>query len=57
VRPAILYVLGVALTGYGFYAFWRDGTVNQNALIFGAICLAAAAGLQILADLWRRLRR
>jgi hypothetical protein len=53
----ILYAIGVALTAYGFYAFWRDATVNQNAFVFGAICLAAGAGLQVLHDLWRKLRR
>jgi hypothetical protein len=56
-RPVILYVIGAALTVYGFYVFWRDSTVNQNAFVFGAICLASAAGLQIIRDLWRRLRR
>jgi hypothetical protein len=53
----MLYVIGAGLTAYGFYAFWRDATVNQNAFVLGAVCLVAAAGLQILRDLWRRLRR
>ena len=42
---------------YGFYEFWRDGTVDQNAFMIGATCVAAAAALQVVSDLWRRMRR
>lgn len=55
--PALLYVIGIAATGYGFYEFWRDATVNQEAFMVGGICLAAGAAVQVLRDLWRRMRR
>lgn len=55
--PALLYIIGVAAIGFGFYQFWRDAVVNQEAFLVGGVCLASGAGLQVLRDLWRRLRR
>jgi len=56
-RTRILYVVGFCAVAYGFYEFWHDDIVDQNALLVGSVCIAAAAGLGIIADVWRRLRR
>lgn len=56
-RAAILYAIGVGTMGFGFYEFWRDGTVNQQLFVIGGTCLGAAAALQIVQDLWRRFGR
>jgi len=57
VRALILYAIGAGSLAYGFYEFWRAGVVDQNAFGIGAVCLGAAAGLQVLQDLWRKLTR
>ncbi len=56
-RAAVLYIIGVGAVSFGFYEFWRDQRVDQNAFMLGGLCLATAAGIQILSDLWRRLKR
>ena len=56
-RTAFLYLIGVGAVGFGFYEFWRDHVVDQNAFMLGGLCLATAAGVQVAQDLWRRLRR
>jgi hypothetical protein len=56
-RIATLYAIGAAAVAFGFYAFWRNGIVSQNAFAIGGICIVSAAALQIVHDLWRRLRR
>ncbi len=56
-RAALLYLIGVGTTAYGFYQFWRDGTLNQQMFMIGGTCVGAAALLQVVQDLWRRLRR
>jgi hypothetical protein len=49
--------MGIVATVYGFYQFWRDGTANAHALTIGGICLGTAALIQVVQDLWQRLRR
>lgn len=56
-RAVILYVIGFGATGFGFYQFWRDGTLNQQMFVVGGTCIAAAAALQIVRDLWRWIGR
>jgi hypothetical protein len=56
-RTALLYFIGFASVSFGFYEFWRDQLVDQNAFMIGGVCLATAAGIQVLRDLWRRLKR
>ena len=56
-RAIVLYAIGFVALAYGFFEFWRDQTVDQNAFILGGTCLAAAAALQVFSDLWRRLTR
>ena len=56
-RTAVLYVIGVSAVTFGFYEFWRQQLVDQNAFVIGGLCLATAAGLQVIADLWRKLKR
>ncbi len=56
-RAAILYLAGFGMLGFGFYQFWRDGSVYQQTFISGGICIASAAALQIVQDLWRRINR
>ena len=56
-RAVLLYCIGFGGLGYGFYEFWRDRSVDQNAFMIGGTCVAAAAALQVFTDLWRRLRR
>ena len=56
-RAAILYVAGFGALAFGFYQFWRDGSVYQQTFITGGICIACAAALQIVRDLWKRLGR
>jgi hypothetical protein len=53
----LVYVIGLCAISYAFYEFWRDATVDQNALVLGSMCMAAAAALGIARDLWRRRRR
>jgi hypothetical protein len=57
VRVTVLYGIGAAALGYGFWEFWRGDTLDQNAFIIGGVCLTAAAALQVLGDIWRRLRK
>lgn len=56
-RAALLYLVGAGTTGYGFYQFWHDGTLNQQMFMIGGTCIGAAALLQVAQDLWKRLRR
>ena len=56
-RTALLYLIGVFAVTFGFYEFWHEQLVDQNAFIIGGLCLATAAGLQVIADLWRKLKR
>ncbi|HZP48267.1 MAG TPA: hypothetical protein VFB07_07035 [Vicinamibacterales bacterium] len=56
-RAIVLYVIGFGALAFGFYEFWRDSTVDQNAFMIGATCVGAAAALQVVSDLWRRLKR
>lgn len=56
-RALILYVIGFGSLGFGFYQFWRDGTLSQNLFMIGGTCVASAAALQIVQDLWRRFGR
>jgi len=57
VRAILLYVIGFGALVFGFYEFWRDRTVDQNAFMIGGTCVAVAAALQVFSDLWRRFRR
>ncbi len=57
IRVTILYVAGFGAMAFGFYEFWRDGSVYQQTFIVGGICIASAAAVQIAQDLWKRLRR
>jgi hypothetical protein len=56
-RPAALYVVGVLSIGFAVYQFWHDGSVNQQAFLIGGVCVATAAGIQIIRDLWGRIQR
>ena len=56
-RSRLLYLVGFCAVAYGFYEFLRDQTVDSNALLLGSVCIAAGAGLSIIGDVWRRLRR
>ena len=56
-RAILLYLVGFGALGYGFFEFWRDRVVDQNAFMIGGTCIAVAAFLQVVADLWRRLTR
>ena len=56
-RTALLYVIGSGSLAYGFYEFWRDQTVDQNAFVIGSTCVAVAAALQVFTDVWRKLMR
>ncbi len=56
-RAVLLYVAGFGAMAFGFYQFWRDGSVYQQTFIIGGICIASAAAFQIARDLWKRLGR
>ena len=56
-RIWLLYAIGGAAVAFGFFEFWRDRVADQNAFLIGGICIAAAAALQVIGDIWRRLRR
>jgi hypothetical protein len=56
-RAIVLYVIGFVALGYGFYEFWQEHIVDQNAFMIGGTCVAVAAALQVFTDLWRRLSR
>ena len=56
-RITLLYLVGFCAVAYGFYEFWRYQHVDPNAFLLGSICIAGAAALSVVADLWRRLRR
>ncbi len=56
-RIAIVYAIGVGSLAFGFYEFWRAGTVNQHAFLIGGTCIGAAAAIQVMRDLWDRMRR
>jgi hypothetical protein len=56
-RAIILYVIGFGALVYGFYEFWLDRSVDQNAFMIGGTCVAVAAFLQVVSDLWRRVTR
>ncbi len=56
-RAVLLYIIGFGALAFGFYEFWRDGSVDQNAFMIGATCVGVAAALQVVTDLWRRLRK
>jgi hypothetical protein len=53
----VLYAIGAGSVGLGFYEVWRDGTIDHQAFVVGGMCIVTAAGLQIVRDVWRRLRR
>ncbi|HZT78518.1 MAG TPA: hypothetical protein VFA27_17850 [Vicinamibacterales bacterium] len=53
----MLYLIGFGALAYGFFEFWRDRTVDQNAFMIGATCVGVAAALQVVTDLWRRLTK
>jgi hypothetical protein len=57
VRVWLLYVIGGAAVAYGFVEFWLDDVADQNAFVFGGVCIAIAAGVQVLDEIWRKLRR
>ena len=56
-RAIVLYVIGFGALAFGFFEFWRDRSVDQNAFVIGGTCVAVAAALQVATDLWRRLTR
>jgi hypothetical protein len=56
-RAIVLYGIGFAALIYGFYEFWVDRSVDQNAFMIGGTCVAVAAFLQVVTDLWRRATR
>jgi hypothetical protein len=56
-RSIVLYLIGFGSLGYGFYEFYLDRTVDQNAFMIGGTCVAVAAFLQVVSDLWQRLTR
>ena len=56
-RALILYLIGFGGLAFGFYEFWRDRIVDQNAFMIGGTCVAAAAALQVFTDVWRRLTK
>ena len=56
-RAILLYTIGFGALGYGFFEFWRDHAVDQNAFMIGGTCVAVAAALQVAIDLWRRLTK
>lgn len=56
-RIVIIYTIGFVSLAYGFYEFWRDTLVDQNAFLIGGTCLGAAAMVQVVRDLWSRIRR
>ena len=56
-RPPILYMLGIMSIGFGVYQLWHDGSVSQQAFLNGSVCVATAAGIQIIRDLWGRIHR
>ena len=56
-RIAIVYGIGFASLVFGFYEFWSEGTVNQHAFLIGGTAVGAAAAVQVIQDLWHRMRR
>ena len=57
VRIALVYAIGFGAMAYGFYQFWNDSTVNPQAFVIGGTCVFTAATVQVVVDIWRRLRR
>ncbi len=57
VRAIVLYIIGFGALAFGFFEFWRYRTVDQNAFMLGGTCVAVAAALQVVSDVWRRLRK
>ena len=56
-RAIFLYLIGFGALGYGFFEFWRDHVADQNAFVIGGTCVAVAAFIQVVADLWQRATR
>ena len=57
ISPAILYLAGVAAFVYGWYVYWQTGIVEPDPFVIAGLCVVSAAGVQVVRDLWRRLRR
>jgi hypothetical protein len=53
----ILYLIGIAAFVDGAFFYWRDSVVVSDAFMVGTTCIVSAAGLQVVRDLWRRLRK
>jgi hypothetical protein len=51
--PLILYAIGAAAFGYGWYTYWRTGHVGPDPFVVASICVVSAAGIQVARDLWR----
>lgn len=57
VRIALVYAIGFGAVAFGFYRFWHDGTVDQQPFVIGGVCIFTAALIQVIRDIWHRLRR
>ena len=55
--PTILYLLGVAAFAYGWYVYWKTSLVDPDPFVLAGVFVVTAAGVQIVRDLWARLRR
>jgi hypothetical protein len=55
--PTILYTLGVGAFCYGWYVYWKTSLVDPDPFVIAGIFVVTAAGLQVVRDLWGRLRR
>ncbi len=55
--PTILYVLGVAAFGYGWYFYWKTSLVDPDPFVLAGVFVVTAAGVQVVRDLMGRLRR
>ena len=56
VRIALVYAIGFGAVAFGFYQFWRDGTVSQHPFVIGGICILTAAAIDVILDIWHRVR-
>jgi len=57
VRLAIVYLIGLAAFGVGFYRFGHEGIVDPSAFVIGGTCIVTAAAIHVGLDLWYRFRR
>jgi hypothetical protein len=55
--PTILYLLGTAAFAYGWYSYWKTSLVDPDPFVLAGMFVVTAAGVQIVRDLWARLRR